>query len=68
MSQKILKSIFDFYDDNKNMVIEASDIRETFEDAGLSDKQIHVMLDEVDLNGDREILFDDFYKMITCKL
>ena len=46
MNQKILKSIFDFYDDNKNGIIEASDIREIFKDTGLSNKQIHDMLDE----------------------
>lgn len=68
MNKKILRNVFDFYDDNKNGYIEASDIKEIFEDTGLSDKQIHEMLDEVDLNGDRQISFEEFYKMITDKL
>ena len=66
LGEKTLKEVFDFYDYNKNGSIEASDIKEIFEYTGLSDKEIHEMLDDVDLNGDREISFEEFYKLITA--
>ena len=66
IGEKTLKEVFNFYDYNKNGVIDASDIKEIFEYTGLSDKEIHEMLDDVDLNEDREISFDEFYKLITA--
>ena len=68
ISKNALKEVFDFYDYDKNGIIEASDIREIFEDTGLSDKDIHQMIDDVDLNEDRTISFDEFYKIITSSL
>mgnify|MGYP004444975343 FL=1 len=65
MNKKTLREIFDFYDENKNGVIEPTDIREIFEDTGLSDKQIHEILAEISSNGNRNLTFDDFYKLIT---
>ena len=66
VGEKTLKEVFDFYDHNKNGAIEASDIREIFEYTGLSDKEIHQMLDDVDLDENREISFDEFYTLITA--
>ena len=68
IGEKTLKEVFDYYDYNKNGVIEASDIREIFEDTGLSDKEIHEMLDDVDLNEDRKLSFEEFYKLITASI
>ena len=65
LSEQTLKEVFNFYDYNKNGVIEASDIREIFEDTGLSDQQIHEIIDDVDLNQDRKLSFDEFYNIIT---
>ena len=66
LSEKTLKEVFDYYDYNKNGVIEASDIREIFEDTGLSDKEVHEMIDDVDLNEDRQLSFEEFYNLITA--
>ena len=63
-----LKQVFDYYDYNKNGLIEASDIKEIFEDTGLSDKEIHEMIDDVDLNQDRQISFEEFYNLITASI
>ena len=68
IGKKTLKEVFDYYDYNKNGVIEASDIKEIFEDTGLSDKEIHEMLDDVDLNDDRKLSFDEFYGLITASI
>ena len=65
LSKKTLKEVFDYYDYNKNGVIEAADIREIFEDTGLSDKEVHEMIDDVDLNEDRQLSFEEFYNLIT---
>ena len=65
ISEKTLREIFDYYDYDKNGVIEAKDIREIFEDTGLSDKEIHDIIDEVDSNEDRQLSFQEFYKLIT---
>ena len=64
LSEQTLKEVFNFYDYNKNGVIEASDIREIFEDTGLSDQQIHEIIDDVDMNQDRKLFFDEFYNLI----
>ena len=66
LSKKTLKEVFDYYDYNKNGVIEAADIREIFEDTGLSDKEVHEMIDDVDLNEDRQLSFEEFYNLITA--
>ena len=68
IGKQTLKEVFDFYDRNKNGVIEASDIREIFEDTGLSDKEIHQMIDDIDSNEDRHITFEEFYNLITASL
>ena len=68
ISEKTLREIFDYYDHNKNGVIEAKDIREIFEDTGLSDKEIHDLIDEIDLNDDRSLSFEEFYKLITAAI
>ena len=68
IGKQTLKEVFDFYDRNKNGVIEASDIREIFEDTGLSDKEIHQMIDDIDSNEDRHITFEEFYNLITSSL
>ena len=68
IGEKTLKEVFDYYDYNKNGVIEASDIREIFEDTGLSDKEVHEMIDDVDLNEDRQLSFEEFYKLITASI
>ena len=68
IGEKALKEVFDYYDYNKNGVIEASDIREIFEDTGLSDKEVHEMIDDVDLNEDRQLSFEEFYKLITASI
>ena len=60
-----LREVFDYYDVDKNGQIEASDIREIFEDTGLSDKEIHQMIIDVDLNENRKISFKEFYNLIT---
>ena len=65
LSEQTLKEVFNFYDYDKNGFIEASDIREIFEDTGLSDQQIHEIIDDVDLNQDRKLSFDEFYNIIT---
>ena len=66
ISKQTLKEIFDYYDYNKNGIIEASDIKEIFEDTGLSDKEIHQIIDDVDLNEDRTLSFEEFYNLITA--
>ena len=66
MSEKTLKEVFDYYDVDKNGYIEASDIKEIFEDTGLSDKEVHQMIDDVDLNHDRKLSFEEFYNIITA--
>ena len=66
ISEKTLKEVFDYYDVDKNGYIEASDIKEIFEDTGLSDKEVHQMIDDVDLNHDRKLSFEEFYKIITA--
>ena len=68
ISKTTLKEVFDYYDHDKNGVIEAKDIKEIFEDTGLSDKEIHDLIDEVDLNDDRSLSFDEFYKLITAAI
>ena len=64
LSEKTLREIFDYYDHDKNGVIEAKDIKEIFEDTGLSDKEIHDLIDEIDLNDDRTLSFEEFYNMM----
>ena len=68
IGKKTLKQVFDYYDYDKNGNIEASDIREIFEDTGLSDKEIHDMIDNVDINSDRKISFEEFYNLITASI
>ena len=68
ISKTTLKEVFDYYDHDKNGVIEAKDIKEIFEDTGLSDKEIHDLIDEVDLNDDRQLSFEEFYKLITAAI
>ena len=68
IGKKTLKQVFDYYDYDKNGSIEASDIREIFEDTGLSDKEIHDMIDNVDINSDRKISFEEFYNLITASI
>ncbi len=68
LSEKTLREIFDYYDHDKNGVIEAKDIKEIFEDTGLSDKEIHDLIDEIDLNDDRTLSFEEFYKLITAAI
>ena len=68
ISKNTLKEVFNYYDHDKNGVIEAKDIKEIFEDTGLSDKEIHDIIDEVDLNDDRSLSFDEFYKLITAAI
>lgn len=68
LSEKTLREIFDYYDYDKNGVIEAKDIKEIFEDTGLSDKEIHDLIDEIDLNDDRTLSFEEFYKLITAAI
>ena len=41
IGEKTLKEVFDYYDVDKNGYIEPSDIREIFEDTGLSNKEVH---------------------------
>ena len=65
LSVQSLREVFDYYDVDKNGQIEASDIREIFEDTGLSDKEIHQMIIDVDLNENRKISFEEFYNLIT---
>ena len=65
ISEKTLKEVFNYYDINKNGYLEASDIKEIFEDTGLSDKEVHQMIDDVDLSKDRKLTFDEFYQIIT---
>ena len=64
ISKTTLREVFDYYDYDKNGVIEAKDIKEIFEDTGLSDKEIHDLIDEVDLNEDRALSFEEFYKLL----
>ena len=68
ISKNTLKEVFDYYDHDKNGVIEAKDIKEIFEDTGLSDKEIHDLIDEIDLNDDRQLSFEEFYKLITAAI
>ena len=68
ISVNTLREVFDYYDHDKNGVIEAKDIKEIFEDTGLNDKEIHDLIDEVDLNDDRSLSFDEFYKLITAAI
>ena len=68
ISLKTLREVFDYYDHDKNGAIEAKDIKEIFEDTGLSDKEIHDLIDEIDLNEDRSLSFDEFYKLITSAI
>ena len=64
IGKQTLKEVFDFYDEDKNGYIEASDIKEIFEDTGLSDKEVHEMIDEIDINNDRKLSFEEFYNII----
>lgn len=68
ISRTTLREVFDYYDHDKNGVIEAKDIKEIFEDTGLNDKEIHDLIDEVDLNEDRALSFEEFYKLITAAI
>ena len=68
ISEKALREIFDYYDHDKNGIIEAKDIKEIFEDTGISDKEIHDLIDEIDLNEDRSLSFNEFYKLITATI
>ena len=34
----------------------------------LNDKEIHDLIDEVDLNEDRALSFEEFYKLITAAI
>lgn len=68
ISENTLREVFNYYDHDKNGVIEAKDIKEIFEDTGLSDKEIHDLIDEVDLNEDRSLSFQEFYKLITAAI
>ena len=68
IGKKTLKEIFDYYDFDKNGVIEASDIKEIFEDTGISDKEVHELIDDVDIDGDRKISFEEFYNLITTSI
>ena len=63
--EKTLKEVFDYYDINKNWYIEPSDIREIFEDIGISNKEVHQLIDNVDFNQDRKLGFTEFYKIFT---
>jgi calcium-dependent protein kinase len=65
IGEKTLKEVFDYYDVDKNGFIEPSDIREIFEDTGLSNKEVHQLIDECDVNQDRKLGFEEFYKIIT---
>ena len=68
ISENTLREVFNYYDHDGNGVIEAKDIKEIFEDTGLSDKEIHDLIDEVDLNDDRTLSFEEFYKLITAAI
>ena len=68
ISKNTLREVFNYYDHDGNGVIEAKDIKEIFEDTGLSDKEIHDLIDEVDLNDDRTLSFEEFYKLITAAI
>jgi Ca2+-binding EF-hand superfamily protein len=64
LSRSTLKQVFDFYDFDGNGFIEASDIKEIFEDTNIHDDQFQSFIDDYDVNGDRKISFDEFYNMI----
>ncbi len=64
--EKTLKEVFDYYDVDKNGYIEPSDIREIFEDIGISNKEVHQLIDDVDFNQDRKLGFTEFYKIVTA--
>ena len=66
IGEKTLKEVFDYYDVDKNGYIEPSDIREIFEDTGLSNKEVHQLIDDVDFNQDRKLGFPEFYKIVTA--
>lgn len=67
MNKKVLKEVFNFYDEDGNGYITASNLREIFEDTDLTDEKLQEMVDEIDIDGDRKISFDEFYKMLTEK-
>lgn len=64
-SEEVIRSIFNYFDDNRNGYIEAKDLRELFENTDVNDKEFQDMIDEVDKNGDRKISYEEFYQILT---
>jgi calcium-dependent protein kinase len=66
INQKMLKDVFDHYDNNHNGYITATDLKEIFENCDVDDTgEFQEMIDEYDTDGDRKISFKEFYDMIT---
>jgi calcium-dependent protein kinase len=65
INDNMLKEVFDFYDTNGNGYIQASDLREIFEDTDVKDDYLQYLVDENDSNNDRKISFQEFYEIMT---
>jgi len=65
VNYNMLKEAFDFYDTDRNGYIQASDLKEIFEDTDVKDEYLQYLIDENDSNNDRKISFQEFYEIIT---
>jgi calcium-dependent protein kinase len=65
VNQNLLKEVFNYYDQNGTGFIQATDLKELFEDTDLTDSNFQEMIDEYDQNADRKISFAEFYDMIV---
>lgn len=63
-SKLILKEVFDYFDDNKNGVIEISDLKTVLKREKLDSERLQEMVNEFDQNNDGSISFDEFYTLV----
>lgn len=63
-----LKRTFDIFDTDGSGKISSSELKEVMSKLGeeLNDFQISEMIREADKDGDGEIDFDEFVRMVTC--
>lgn len=63
-TEEILRKAFEFYDEDKNGYITKEELHKVF-GSNCNDEQLNDIMKEADLNGDNEISFAEFKKMMN---
>eukprot|EP00434_Breviolum_minutum_P030590 symbB.v1.2.027051.t1/scaffold2747.1/size71700/5 len=63
----MLRECFESLDTDRSGKIDKHEFRKAFANSGMqvSDKEMNMMVDQADINGDGEIDFDEFVKLMT---